>query len=418
MTIISSGSTPVEPVSVNVLEVNSANRYDVLIDTHKMPAMLYKITIETNYRGNDIGASGIFSNVYLRYQGARNTISPLKPANTSQPWYHQIGLLKTRSDSVESVTAPNVEVIFDMSQQYTNASTLKGLSYTASNTNGYLRWTVNQQSFEFPSTPLLLASYYGKLNSANYGPASLPIPIKYNDMVQIVIQNRAGLNGVCEQHPWHLHGHSFWILATGPGEYDPVKSPQLFNLVNPLKADMVTSFPTNMSNWRQPHIPPFKSANAHKPCGWAVIRFKANNPGLWAFHCHIEYHVVIGMATVFNVASTKLWEDKKRLPEDYGTCGFISSETPKARVPSKKPLYKYPSTKPVKKPSSNHNQGVENAGTGITSSQSSASLSPGVYAGIAIGGFVLIALAIFSYYYMKKFYADKTKVADVSLATA
>ena len=206
MTVISSGSTPVEPVNVTVLEVNSASRYDVLINTHNMPAMLYRITIETNYRGNDNTASGIFSNVFLRYQGGSNTISPLKPANTSQPWYHQIGLLKTRRDYTELITAPDVEVIFNMSQQYTNASTLKGLSYTASNTNGFLRWTVNQQSYEFPSTPLLLSSYYNMLNRENYESASLPIPVKYNDMVQIVIQNRAALNGVCEQHPWHLHG--------------------------------------------------------------------------------------------------------------------------------------------------------------------------------------------------------------------
>ena len=123
-------------------------------------------------------------------------------------------------------------------------------------------------------------------------------------------------------------GHSFWILATGSGEYDPIKSRQLFNLINPLKSDMVTSFPTNISNWRQPRIPAFKSSNAHKPCGWAVIRFRANNPGLWAFHCHIEYHVAIGMATVFDVSSNLVWKPNSTLPTDYGTCGFITSRTP------------------------------------------------------------------------------------------
>ncbi|GMJ03164.1 laccase 7 [Hibiscus trionum] len=35
--------------------------------------------------------------------------------------------------------------------------------------------------------------------------------------------------------------------------------------------------------------------------GWAVIRFVANNPGVWFMHCHIEAHLPMGMATAFVV---------------------------------------------------------------------------------------------------------------------
>jgi len=30
--------------------------------------------------------------------------------------------------------------------------------------------------------------------------------------------------------------------------------------------------------------------------GYVVIRFKADNPGTWFFHCHIDLHLVGGMA--------------------------------------------------------------------------------------------------------------------------
>ena len=70
----------------------------------------------------------------------------------------------------------------------------KGLS-----TKGYLRWAVNPLTFRFPATPLLLVSQYGLLNSSIIPQASAPIRIELNDVVQIVLQNHAALNGKCEQ---------------------------------------------------------------------------------------------------------------------------------------------------------------------------------------------------------------------------
>lgn len=32
-----------------------------------------------------------------------------------------------------------------------------------------------------------------------------------------------------------------------------------------------------------------------RPNGNLVLRFRADNPGVWLFHCHIEWHVVSGL---------------------------------------------------------------------------------------------------------------------------
>jgi FtsP/CotA-like multicopper oxidase with cupredoxin domain len=32
--------------------------------------------------------------------------------------------------------------------------------------------------------------------------------------------------------------------------------------------------------------------------GWAVVQWKADNPGFWFFHCHIEWHLAAGMAVL------------------------------------------------------------------------------------------------------------------------
>ncbi|KAK7390426.1 hypothetical protein VNO78_25731 [Psophocarpus tetragonolobus] len=35
--------------------------------------------------------------------------------------------------------------------------------------------------------------------------------------------------------------------------------------------------------------------------GWAVIRFTANNPGIWLVHCHLETHLPWGLGMAFEV---------------------------------------------------------------------------------------------------------------------
>ena len=37
------------------------------------------------------------------------------------------------------------------------------------------------------------------------------------------------------------------------------------------------------------------------PKGYAIIRTKLDNAGTWIFHCHINYHVDIGMAMVLQI---------------------------------------------------------------------------------------------------------------------
>lgn len=32
-----------------------------------------------------------------------------------------------------------------------------------------------------------------------------------------------------------------------------------------------------------------------RPSGYIVLRFKADNPGVWLFHCHIEWHIDQGL---------------------------------------------------------------------------------------------------------------------------
>ena len=63
-------------------------------------------------------------------------------------------------------------------------------------------------------------------------------------------------------HPFHIHGYTPWIMAVGPGRYIG----QEYNIEKPLRRDTFL-------------IPAYH---------YMVLRIVTDNPGLWAFHCHIQ----------------------------------------------------------------------------------------------------------------------------------
>ena len=45
---------------------------------------------------------------------------------------------------------------------------------------------------------------------------------------------------------------------------------------------------------------------AVNPGSYVVIRFVADNPGVWLFHCHIEWHVIMGLSATIIEAPEQL----------------------------------------------------------------------------------------------------------------
>lgn len=91
-------------------------------------------------------------------------------------------------------------------------------------------------------------------------------------------------------HPMHLHGYKYWVLAQGHG-YPARKSldgpmDDLDNL-SPLYDSLDLSNPMR------------RDTASVEAFGWALIRFVADNPGAWNFHCHISWHTEAGLAMQF-----------------------------------------------------------------------------------------------------------------------
>lgn len=58
---------------------------------------------------------------------------------------------------------------------------------------------------------------------------------------------------------------------------------------------------------------------------WVVIRFIADNPGLWTFHCHIDWHNLSGMALTFIEGADIVKRDMKITDEALRVCAMHSN---------------------------------------------------------------------------------------------
>ena len=144
---------------------------------------------------------------------------------------------------------------------------------------------------------------------ASFPAAARPFVFRLGTVVDVVLQNTVALDGVCEAHPFHLHGHKFWIVDWGTGDAADASS---FNssarASQPLSRDTVTLYPTSVgANSGVRGVP-------GTACGWVRLRFVADNAGAWLLHCHLGFHMEMGMSLSLVVGSDELRRSRTIVP--------------------------------------------------------------------------------------------------------
>ncbi|KAI8634433.1 multicopper oxidase [Xylariaceae sp. FL1651] len=132
----------------------------------------------------------------------------------------------------------------------------------------------NNVTYKAPKVPsLYTALSAGELatDPSIYGSFTNSFVLEKGEIVQIIVNNLDS-----GRHPFHLHGHHFQAL------YRSEEEAGTFEDSNITEAD----FPTT---------PMRRDTFVLYPDGNIVLRFRADNPGVWIFHCHIEWHVTSGL---------------------------------------------------------------------------------------------------------------------------
>lgn len=156
----------------------------------------------------------------------------------------------------------------------------------------------NNITYTHPKVPVLytvLSSPNGlETNREIYGNNTNVFVLKHNEVVDVVINNQDD-----GEHPFHLHGRNFQVPYRSPAYGD----------------DNQTSFDPALKTEFRP-IPMRRDTVYVRPNGNFVLRYRANNPGVWFFHCHIEWHMSQGLALVMVEAPAEI-KQKQTVPENH-----------------------------------------------------------------------------------------------------
>lgn len=155
------------------------------------------------------------------------------------------------------------------------------LNFTMDNLGNGVNYAMfNDITYTPPKVPTLMTvlssgEYAG--DAEIYGSNTNTYVLQHNEVVEIVLNNMDP-----GKHPFHLHGHNFQVISRSEaGEDDD----------NPITYD-----PSNPEHNNFPDFPMIRDTVLVNPNGFIVIRFKANNPGVWFFHCHVDWHLEQGLA--------------------------------------------------------------------------------------------------------------------------
>ncbi|ORY66655.1 Cupredoxin [Leucosporidium creatinivorum] len=263
LTVIEADGVPITPYEVSGLVIDVAQRYSVLLKTNRTTGAYWMrgSVQEDSFTYDEPGFNGNQLAI-IRY-GVDDSAMPSAELAASDPGAGDgapgdldVSLL-VPSDFVE---APNSTISYTLTISMQNTATNNWLSFVNSTS-----WSpLAGQATLFDSLTL-------NSTGANvYDDSQLIITIPQKEVVDIVINNYDD-----GDHPFHLHGMKVFVMGNGAGRYQG----QALNSNNPLRRDTVL-------------LPAYT---------WTVLRFVADNPGMWAFHCHLSWHMAAGLLMQWSV---------------------------------------------------------------------------------------------------------------------
>ncbi|KAK1286267.1 Laccase-3 [Acorus calamus] len=301
MTVVATDASYTKPFTTSVIMLGPGQTTDVLV-TMNQPAGRYYIAARAYASAQGVAFDNTTTTAIVEYKsaGCSSKGGPGRPAMPSLPAFNDTGAAtafskEIRSPSAVELPGPVEEDLFftvglgllDCQPGKTCAGP-NGARFAASMNNVSFvlpsRLSILQAhksgvpgvfTEDFPAVPPVQFDYTANnISQALQKPVqgTKVLKLKYGTVVQIVLQGTNIVTG--ENHPIHLHGYDFYILAEGFGNFDPKTDNAKLNMVDP----------------------PLRNTVALAVNGWAVIRFKADNPGVWLMHCHLDVHITWGLA--------------------------------------------------------------------------------------------------------------------------
>ncbi|XP_020581936.1 laccase-14-like [Phalaenopsis equestris] len=323
LTVVGKDASYIKPYSSDFIMITPGQTMDILLVANATNGGRHYIAAHNYASAEGVPYDTTTTTAILQYNFGTPNITPSFPSTTLPNFTDNAAATRFVAGlrSLASIDHPvNVPQVMDQRLIITVAVNLLTCEpgRTCGGPNGdRFAASLNNLSFPLPTTDILEAYYYNI--SGVYGtgfpsepplnfnftgenlPGYLLFPrrarevrvVEYNTSLEIVFQGTSLL--AAENHPLHLHGYSFYVVGRGFGNFDKNRDPLNYNLVDPSFENTV-GVPRN---------------------GWAAIRFRALNPGVWFIHCHLDQHNSWGMDTVLIVKNGPGANQKLLPPPSY-----------------------------------------------------------------------------------------------------
>ncbi|KAL4650994.1 hypothetical protein ACB092_01G127100, partial [Castanea dentata] len=323
LTIVGMDASYIKPVTTSYIMIGPGQTMDILLTANQTLGHYY-IAAPQLWSQQEEHFDQVNVTVIIEYRG--NYTIPLSPAFPSTlPTYKDLTAAIKFSNFFRSLASkdhPINDPLNITTRMYVTVSlseiacqnstcTSKGGDILATSMNNiswsnpilidillaYYRNISGVYTTNFPDQPLYYYNFTANELPVDIAIANLGNKVKvlnYNEVVEVVFQGTNLMNGTWI-HPMHLHGHSFYMVGSGYGNYNNEIDPKTFNLVDPVEVNTF-GVPKN---------------------GWLAIRFVAKNPCVWFWHCHIDRHMTWGMAAVFIVKNGGTAETSIRKPPPH-----------------------------------------------------------------------------------------------------
>lgn len=278
-----------EPASASTLYITPAQRYTILLKTKPKATKNYGIVSVFDSTMFDVIPDDLVLNQtnWLEYDSSFPHERVVLDLDSSEDIEAFDDFALVPYDRKPLLPEPDQEIVVDVIMN--NLISGKGYAF------------FNNITYTAPVVPTLYTVMSaGELAGKKeiYGEYTNSFVLEHMDVIQIVLNNvDPGI------HPFHMHGHEFQVIHRSEG-YDE-DSPTPFD-------------PRNHPDF--PAIPMRRDTVYVRPNGNMVLRFRADNPGVWFFHCHVEWHLEQGLALVLVEAPLQLQQLQTIPQAHYDLC--------------------------------------------------------------------------------------------------
>lgn len=271
-TIVEIDGILVKPVEVDSLYIAVAQRYSILVHTKKANKnfRLVNIIDETmlDVLPQDLQ---VISTNWVQYDTNGELPAPLKNGAGS---FEKLVKSLNPCDDFKLQPLDKVALLEEPDYQIS-------LDFTMDNLGDGVNYAFfNNITYTPPKVPTLMSVFSSGEHASEaviYGSNTNTFVLGHNEVVEIVVNNMDP-----GKHPFHLHGHVFQVIYRSP-EGDDEENPIVYD-------------PSNPEHHVFPEYPMIRDTIEVNANGFIIIRFKSDNPGVWFFHCHVDWHLEQGLA--------------------------------------------------------------------------------------------------------------------------